>query len=512
MFDYISKNPKKFSFTAGVCSVAALPPYSLWPILFLSFGLLFCLLNRAASKKDTFFCGYWFGFGYFSVGLAWVGNALLIDWQTFGWLYPVVPLAAGGFFGLFTAFPCLLSGLFKAPVEKYLSLPAFMTIFEWLRSFILTGFPWNPFGSVWCWSDYAIQAASLFGIYGLSWLSWMIFAAPSLLLLPVSKTVKISAIAIPLAGISFLFCFGIWRLSDIPQPETTLSIRIVQPSIPQSLKWNRAHLEKNFADYISLSTQKPLDGVDFVIWGETASPFALDADPEHLRQILPAVPPHGRLITGMVRYEITPYEHYRLYNSMAVIAANGSIEASYDKSHLVPFGEYIPLKKYLPDWIRPITEAIGEFQTGSGPVPLKIRGFPDVGGLICYEVIFPGEVVDKNKRPQWLVNLTNDGWYGASAGPYQHLETARLRAVEEGLPIIRSANSGISAAIDAYGRIIAKNPLNQRIYLDVSLPLPADLSTTYGKFCNILPLILCLLNILLAFYFSKRKLIKSVFS
>lgn len=503
----INARPKLGCLLAGFLTVGALPPWHVWPLLFIAFPWLLLQINRAVSKRRAFACGYWFGFGFFAAGLSWVGNALLIDAAVFGWLYPLVLLAAGGFFGLFTAVPALLAYLFRGLYARWLALAGFWVLSEWLRSFILTGFPWNLLGSVLAFDITLLQAAALIGTYGLSGLVLLAASAPALCLHYRNRTALIISLSI-IIGISLLLWgFGSWRLKQYPERAGNLKIRIVQPAIPQQMKWQPDTLEDNFADYISLSRSPGFEDIDFVIWGETASPFPLDLDREHLLQAAAAVPPQGFLITGLVRYGFDPDEgYYRPRNSLLVIGRNGEIAAAYDKSHLVPFGEYIPLRRFLPQWIRPITGAIANFMPGQGPQALQAGNYPSFGGLICYEIIFPGQVAARNPRPEWLVNLTNDGWYGDSAGPYQHLVTTQLRAVEEGLTIVRAANTGISAVISPVGKIIAELGLNRRGFIDANLPQTLTISTAYGKNCNIIPLILTFLNIMLAFYISSRTL------
>ncbi len=243
--------------------------------------------------------------------------------------------------------------------------------------------------------------------------------------------------------------------------------------------------------HIKLSQLAGFDNVDFVIWGETAFPYAIEQDIYHRQMLQYAIPPQGYLITGALRYEDIQKPQYKAYNSLFVLDKSNKIVATYDKFHLVPFGEYIPLRKYLPEWIKPIANAIGSFEAGQGPGVIKIPGQPSLGGLVCYEIIFPHQILDKNNRPQWVVNLTNDGWYGDSAGPYQHLVAARLRAVEEGITIARVAGSGISALVSPLGIVLDQIPLHQQDILDIALPIETQFSTTYSRFGNISILLLC---------------------
>lgn len=453
--------------------------------------------------KSAFTLGYWFGFAYFACNLSWIGNALLIDAQHFGWLYPIALLSSGAFFGLFVAFPAMLCRYFKNIYAQWLSFSAFWVVFEWIRSFIFTGFPWNLLGSVLAFSTPALQLASIIGTYGLSLLVLMQTSAISILLCERNKKNIINTASIIISTFVLIWGYGYIRLQPSELKNSETIIRIVQPAIPQTMKWKKSELENNFKEYIKLSQQSGFEKINFVIWGETATPFALDFEPEKLKEITQAVPPHGYLLTGLVRYQYTNH-NFSPVNSMFIIDSNGKILDFYDKSHLVPFGEYIPFRQYLPSWIRPVTNAIANFVPGNGPKVIKIPQHPSVGGLICYEIIFPSQIVNSKNRPEWLVNLTNDGWYGTSQGPYQHLVATQLRAVEEGISIIRAANTGISAAISPYGEILKSIPLNQKGIIDINLPKPSSIQTIYGYLGNILPLILCLINIMLSFFIQKK--------
>lgn len=505
--------PKTLSFFLGWLAVAALPPFYIFPALFVSLPGILLLIQDAPCSRAAFGRGYAFGFAFFAFGLSWIGNALLIDAAVFGWLYPLALLACGFFFGLFIAVPAWLSWYFKPLCAKYFAFPALWVLFEWLRSFVLTGFPWNLLGTVLAFDDRLIQFAAVGGTYALSLAVLFITAAPAFYIHNRTRRTLAAALAIILSGPVFLYAFGAFRIHNHPLDESDIKIRIVQPDIPQKVKWRDDVLETNFAKYIALSQTPGQEDIDFTVWGETASPFPLDLDAVHLRQLLPAVPPQGYLVTGLVRYQFDRISRYIPYNSMFVIDRDGNIPAYYDKSHLVPFGEYIPLRDYLPDWIRPVANVIGTFRSGSGPQRIELPGYPSFGGLICYEIIFPHQIVAPRNRPAWIINLTNDGWYGDSAGPRQHLVAARLRAVEEGISIIRAANTGISAVITPLGIVSASLGLNQTGVLDTFLPQPADFSTTYGKYGNTLTLIWCLCNLLLAFCLTFRTLhIKNYFN
>lgn len=503
----ILRHPNILAFVCGSLCVGALPPYYLFPLLFAGLSGLLYLIDGAPSSRKAFGIAYAFGFAFFAFGLSWIGNALLIDAQTFGWLYPVVFLACGFFFGLFIAVPGWLAfRLFHSPASRWLAFSSFWVLFEWIRSFILTGFPWNLLGSVFAFSPEMIQFASQAGTYGLSLICLLSCSAPYFYLRRRTQKNLAAAICIPLVGLGFLYGFGYFRLPRHPLPQSATVIRLVQPAIPQAMKWNPQTLENNFQKYISMSKAPGREKVSLVIWGETAAPFPLDMDETHLLNIADAVPPQGHLVTGLVRYEFTSPRSHRAYNSMFVINKKAEIVDYYDKSHLVPFGEYIPLRSWLPQWIRPVANTIGTFKAGSGPRRISVPGLPSFGGLICYEIIFPHQIINPNERPQWLINLTNDGWYGESAGPYQHLVTTQLRAVEEGISIARVANTGISALISPFGTILGQISLNKSEILDINLPQSTQFSTTYSYYGDITVLITLIFNFILAFYLSSRNL------
>lgn len=506
--NFFLRYPKITAFICGGLSVLAFAPHYYFPILFITFSLLVILINNAKRPLHAFQIGYAFGFSLFSFGLAWIGNALLVDIAKFGWLYPLAFLACGAFFGLFVAFPAGLSYFFKNILSRYLAFASLWTIFEWLRSFFLTGFPWNLEGYTLAFSNRLIQFASVAGSFSLSLIVVLICALPSLLSVKRTKKMILTCLLIPLGTLFALYTYGSIRLyyQDTTPSETT--IRLVQPSIPQSMKWQKETLEYNFNQYIRISQSRNLENIDFVIWGETASPYPLDYDYEHLQNIREAIPENGYLITGLVRYKFDLYQNYYPLNALFVINSNGDILASYDKSHLVPFGEYIPLRQYLPKQIRPITNAIGNFLAGKGPQKIQIPGQPSFGGLICYEVIFPHQILNQQERPQWIVNLTNDGWYGNSSGPYQHLDSTRMRAVEEGITIARAANTGISALISPYGVILGQIKLNETGILDINLPQVSEFRTPYSILGNVPVLGICLLLLSLSAYlalYGKKK-------
>lgn len=499
----LSKYYKSSALLCGLLLAASLPPfYHLWAA-FISFSIALYLCLRVERLRSVAALGYWFGFGYFAAGFYWIGNALLVDIERTGWLYPITLLLNGAFFGLFSIPPFMTTKAVRSSILKIFSFAAVWCLCEWLRGFILTGFPWNPVSSIFAFHPNMMQTLALCGTYGLSMVAILIFIWPAIFLNnPKWKTFIISCIA-PV-GMAFLWLYGDFVISNRPQIHNgkSIMIRLVQPSIPQFLKWDSASLEQNIRSYIELSNGADSNYLDFTLWGETAVPFDLTYDKELVSRIRRASPRYGFLISGFVRYE-PDGDHYRPFNSLAVINRRGEIVGLYDKSHLVPFGEYIPFRRFLPKWIKPVANTISEFGRGTHLETIKVDGYPEFAPLICYEIIFSDQIVRKNNKPKWAVVLTNDGWYGMSAGPYQHLVAAQMRAVEEGISIVRSANSGISAIINPYGEITADIPLGIRGSIDALIKPDEARETIFGKYGNHIPLAMSCIVLLLSLVLSR---------
>lgn len=466
---------------------------------------LYSLLNQPQTTKQLFWKAYLFGFSFYIIGFSWINNALLIDEEKFITYIPLVICAIGLFFGLFWAIPAISIAHGKNIYNKILLFCCTFTLMEWIRSFIFTGFPWNLLGTALSFNTRLIQAAAYIGTYGISFL--LLLFCCGICLLPLSlKHKKFYYSTIPFIIFPiFITYLSLHNLKTTPNTIQTnpLTIRLVQPSIPQTFKWHPALLYKNFRQYIDLSRIEPLDNIDLVIWGETATPYDLNHDEDHLKEITSAIPPHGFLVTGVLRVGME-YGKQTLYNSLYVINNNGEIKDYYDKSHLVPFGEYLPFRKYLPEFMQPIANIVGDLGKGEKYKPIRVSGLPLMSGAICYESIFPKEILNPKEKADILLILANDGWYGISAGPYQHLAAAQMRAVEEGITVLRSANTGISAAIDDKGNILAAIGLNDINITDVTLPQQLSHTTLYGKYGNSIPLGLLALIILLTLISNKK--------
>ena len=364
---------------------------------------------------------------------------------------------------------------------------------------MLTGFPWNPLGSVWDGVLPELQVGAVTGIWGLSLLTAVVVMAPALLADPLSRRGKALVLAVvvglPLAG----WIGGAIRLAGAPDPHdpdalvSGLRLRLVQPNLPQANKWRDDLREANLREQVALSRSPGFETVTTVVWPETAASYFLDLDPLHREIVASAAPLGGLILTGAPRITPRDVEPFQVWNSLFAVTANAEVVGVYDKSHLVPFGEYVPFRGLLP--MTKMTHGGTDFSPGPGPRTLDLPGLPPVSPLICYEAIFPHAVVAAGpERPAWLLAITNDGWFGQSAGPYQHLAAARMRAIEEGLPLARAANTGISAMIDPYGRELGRLPLGGKGVLDAPLPKPVAI-TPYGRFGN-LPALLLLLGCL----------------
>jgi apolipoprotein N-acyltransferase len=366
---------------------------------------------------------------------------------------------------------------------------------------VLTGFPWNVFGYALTTPLPLAESVSIFGIWGLTFVAIAVFASPAVLADEAGET-RGRWMPVALAGVTLaaLATYGGIRLARQPTAFVAgVHLRIMQPNIPQDEKFNYAAKQQIMSRYVALSERAgstaeegqaagSLHDVTHLIWPESAFPFFLTREPDALTTIAEMLAPNTTLITGAAsRAEPVPGRAgLRAYNSIYVIDHNGTILASYDKLHLVPFGEYLPFQDFLERLgLMQLTKVQGGFLAGERRRKIAVPGAPDVLPLICYEIIFPGDAVPKGERPNWLLNLTNDAWFGISAGPYQHFQQARVRAIEEGLPLVRAANNGISAVVDPLGRVVGALPLGHEGLLDAALPQPAEI-TIYARIGDML--------------------------
>ncbi|HEX9770619.1 MAG TPA: apolipoprotein N-acyltransferase [Kiloniellales bacterium] len=469
----------------GALAAGALPPLHVLPLLWVAFPGLLWLLDGAGRWPRAFLTGWAFGLGYFAAGLYWVGYSFLVDAERFG---AIMPFAVGALAAGMALFPALaLVGVWLGRdrgLARVFLLAAAWLVSEWLRTWAFTGFPWNLIGSVWAFSDAALQFAAVAGVWGLSVATILAAAAPSCLVGDATRRRRWPAVlGLALLVPGALWGFGAQRLAAAPELAANvvpgILLRVVQPNIAQSLKWQSDLRAQHVAEQMALSDGPGSKGVTHVIWSETAIPFLLPDTTQILGAVTRIVPPGGLLLAGAPRRAEVGGET-RLWNSLFAIDGQGQVAAVYDKRHLVPFGEYVPLRSLLK--FAKLTEGGSDFSPGEGGRTLRLPDLPEVSVLICYEAIFPGHVVDAGSGAKWLLNITNDGWFGTSSGPYQHFAAARLRAVEEGLPLVRAANTGISAVVDGYGRIVAQLALNRTGAIDAPLPTALENRTLFSRF------------------------------
>ena len=480
---------RRFALAAGLgaLATAALPPVHLVVLLVPAFVGLVWLIDASPRPRAAFAAGWWFGFGYFTAGLYWIAFALLTKPERFGWMVPFAVFGLSALIALFPACAALLTRAVRGDGPgRILVFGAAWTALEWVRGWAFTGFPWNLIGTAWVFSDGMIQLAAVTGVYGLSLLSVVAAAMPAVLTdggaWAGRKAVPVAAAFIVLG---IVWGGGLVRLAgagDAVVPDVRL--RLVQPNIDQKLKWRPELRQQHVLRQVRMSTAATaatrVNGAPtHVIWAETAAPLFLGGDPAALGVIGAAVPSGGLIITGTIRRTPPGEKPFRIWNSLQAVDGQARVVATYDKVHLVPFGEYVPFRGLLS--FAKITAGQVDFSRGSGVRTLRLPGLPPVSPLICYEVIFPGRVVDRQDRPGWLLNITNDAWYGRTSGPYQHFAAARMRAVEEGLPLVRVAGSGISAVVDAYGRTVARLGLGRAGVIDSALPAPLAGVTPYGR-------------------------------
>lgn len=470
----------------GALAVLALPPVYFIPALIPAFTGFAWLLESDSRARTALASGWWFGMGYFTAGFYWVANALLTKPEEFGWLAPVAPICLAFLVAPTVAIAAWLARILapRPGAGFVLALAASWTLMEWVRSFWLTGFPWNLIGSVWTFSDAMIQVTSLIGTYGLGLLTVAAAAMPAETVRARNREWPAWPFGVAVAVLAVVYLGGVLRLDLAPATPMVegVRLRLVQPNIPQNLKWRRDLISRHIEQQVAMGAEPAAVPPTHVIWSEASAPTFLADDQRHLQMIAAATPPGGLTIVGTLR-RTSASEPSDLANSMLAIDPAGQIVGSYDKSHLVPFGEYMPLRGVLP--LPSLAAGMADFAPGTGVRTMRLAGLPPFSPLICYEVIFPASVVDRHDRPAWLLNITNDGWYGQSAGPYQHFAAARLRAVEEGLPLVRVANTGISGIIDAYGRVIVRLGLGEKGVVDGPLPPALTNPTAYARLGNL---------------------------
>ncbi|NCO03128.1 MAG: apolipoprotein N-acyltransferase [Alphaproteobacteria bacterium] len=451
-------------FLCGALCSFALPPYGQLYAFIIGFGLFTLILSTVKSSRSAFFSGWLFGLGYFVFSLNWIGNALLVDGNEFWWVWPLAVIALPIALSFFTGLATLLADRFfhLGKISGFIALCAFMSFFEYLRGHLFTGFPWNIYGHIWINTLPMAQSLSVIGPYGLTFLTLLWTGAPAYIFYQ-KRSLNFIFGTVLFLGFVATFMLGWNRLNENPtQYRDDLNVQIVQPNIPQAEKWDNTLIAANFEKHTVLSA--PQDDAPkkptYIIWPETAlgpnmvNSFAVK---QRLQNLLQSHAEGSVLLTGTMSIGFDTDNTVQYYNNITAYNAQGQLQHLYNKSHLVPFGEYIPFQNLIP--LKPVAEFSG-FEKGSGPITTTVNGLSFFSPFICYEVIFPGKVTaNSGQRPEWLLNVTNDAWYGLSAGPHQHFAQSRMRSIEEGLPLVRSASTGISGLIDPMGRVLAHHDL-----------------------------------------------------
>ena len=493
-----------FAFAAGAFGALAMPPFGVFPALAVSLCVAVWLIDgaggagagrRGGATLAAATAGWWWGFGFFLAGLWWLGSAFLVEADRFAWAMPFGVLGLPAALAFFPAFGFTVARLlWSQSAWRILALAAGLSLSEWMRGHLFTGFPWNVLGMALGQNVWTMQIASLVGLYGMTVAAIAIAAAPATIGTGKTALGRTAPGALALAAFGAIAVFGAARIPSDPSPQhADVRLRIMQPNLPQDAKFNPDNREEIMQLYLGLSdraTSPRSSGIEDatqLIWPESAFPFLLHRDARALAQIAAFLPPGVTLITGAARVEESLFDNsFRFFNAIQAVASDGAIIGTYDKVHLVPFGEYFPAvfdSVLRGVGLREFVSIPGGFEAGTRRAPLHVPGLPPIAASICYEAIFPGAVTPAGGRPGFILNLTNDAWFGDTPGPRQHFANARLRAVEEGLALVRAANTGISAVVDPYGRIVASKPVGLAGVIDSGLPRSIN-STFFSRFGN----------------------------
>lgn len=534
-----------FACLLGVLATTAMPPLFLWPLLWLVFPCLVWLLDAAispyraaapstwATQPRTLWraalLGWCFGFGYFTASLYWIGASFLVEAEKFAILMPLAVIVLPSGLALFYAVAFALSAcLWTKGPHRILTLSVTIAMAEIARSYLLTGLPWNLVGHSLTSNEWIMQSVSLYGLFGLSGLALIIFASPAALLDATQQNFTKPSrqasllLVIALASLAGLYSFGAWRLSTAGPTKFVkdLDILLVHPSVPQREKVNPALRAKAFERVLNLTRSAAQINqatsertARLIIWPETAIPFAINGASVLKDQLGQFLKPGDELITGAFRLVHKPQATHEaqnpfdVYNSLYVINRTGAITASYDKHHLVPFGEYLPWSGLLEAiGLEALVRLRGGFTSGRPPVPITLNEAPPFLPFICYEAIFPITDNQKILDAKWILNISNDGWFGKTAGPYQHHHLVRLRSLETGLPMIRVVNNGISGVFDGLGREVKNAGFGKNGVTLSQLPQPVTMpiSSAMAKWVAFLHFVLTFLSLSIMNIFDNR--------
>jgi apolipoprotein N-acyltransferase len=450
---------------AGAFAALSQPPFDFFAACFVSFPVLVWLIDGAASQPGEglarrmmrpFLIGWWFGFGYFLAGLWWTGAALLVEAELFAWALPIAVLGLPALLAMFYGLAVLVARAgWSDGAGRIAALAVGFALAEWLRSFVLTGFPWNAIGQATMPVPLAMQSAGAVSMAGINALAVFVFATPALLAARRGRALAFGFAALVAA---LHLGYGGWRLATAEAtPPTLLDVRIVQPSISQAEKWDAAVRQRIFATLLELSARPPAQGAaapELIVWPETSVPFVLSERPDALAALADLLGEGQALFAGAVRVEGAQADA-RYYNAIVAIDDDGAIASAADKMWLVPFGEFMPFADLLSRiGVEKLVRSVSSFTPGSQRPLLATPSGASAG----------------EAQADFILNVTNDAWFGATPGPYQHFRQAQIRAVEAGLPLVRAANNGISGVVDAYGRVVDAFALDAVGALDVAVP------------------------------------------
>lgn len=472
------------AFAFGSVMALSMPPFNAFPLVWVCLPALIVLLRGTTTLKQAFATGWLFAFGFFLFGLYWIAASMFVDIARFWW---AVPFAVAGLPAFFALYYGIASAIGKkiglSGLSGTLAFGLLWFLADYGRGHLFTGFPWILLGYTWSNVLPVLQITSVVGIYGLTLMTAVAACLPAAA--PRRQSGKPARIALICSLFLFILIAG-WgqtRLTTTTlEPFQNVRIRLVQPNISQTEKWREDERNNHLDRLIRLSAQEGPEPITHVFWPETASPYFLAESIDLRRKISAQIPAAASVLTGVIRRSFDENGTLHFYNSLVALDGLGRLVAGYDKTHLVPFGEFMPLRKTFPHSIQAMAASSADFSRGPGPRTLRVLGLPLFSPLICYEVIFSGKVVDPKDRPEFMANLTNDAWYGRTTGPYQHFEIARVRSVEEGLSLVRIANTGVSGIVDPLGRIERKLGLQEEGVIDATLtkPLAETLFSKHG--------------------------------
>ena len=472
---------------AGAAAGLAHPPFGVLPGL-LGYALLLGLIDADGDKpvRSALLRGWLGGVGYFAVAVCWITEPFMVDAREQGWMAPIALVLMSAGLALFWAGAAGFYRWFRPRGgASVLLFAGCLAGFEWLRGHVLTGFPWDLPGETWRAGSAPSQAAALVGAYGLTWITVALAAAPALLLRKATSRDRLVALTCAALALAGLYGFGLNRLAKATGPVAGAPIiRVVQANIDQKDKWKPENLSLVLRTYVDLTRRPAAIAPAIVIWPEGALPAVINdliaPGSPYAARLGDAIAPGQILLMGANRAQAGPGGQTRYYNSLIAFHRETDalrVTGIYDKHHLVPFGEYMPAGDLATKvGFRSLVHMPDDFSPGQPARALVLPGLAPVQVLICYEALFPGvthaSAARSGQRPAWILNVSNDAWFGAGSGPWQHLNIASYRAIEEGLPIVRATPTGVSAVIDAYGRILpgARIGLGGLGVIDAALP------------------------------------------